>query len=266
MGMLNMAPRGIQRYLSILLTKRALNQVSHVVAVGEGWRSSFVKRWNFSPDKMTVVENGSEIVNMVDRDRLRAFSTSVSSEVLTVVYVGAFEPWHGLPILVDAVASAISKGIALRLILIGAGSQDVVIKQMIIDLGIKDHVVFAGQLSPREFAPYLASADIGVSPYCGRAEYSGLKLLDYKSAGLAVIASGENGQPAVLKHGVTGWVIPPCNKDALCDAIVHLSANPDLRRRIGKQARLDAEMYHSWKHTAEQLEQLFNKVIMTSSV
>lgn len=259
---LGMSPHGIQRLLSITLVKQASKWVSHVVATGEGWRQKYIERWNVSRESVTVIENGSEIVNLLSRDRLRAFSPFVSPNISTIIYVGAFEPWHGLSVLIGAVSDAISKGIALRLVLVGTGSQDIVIKQMVHDLGIRDHVVFTGSLSPVEFAPYLSNADIGVSPYCGRVEYSGLKLLDYKSAGLAVIASGKDGQPAVINHGSTGWVVPPCDKDALCEAIVMLSTDVNLRRRIGRQARLDSEKHHSWKFTAEQLEKLFMELVM----
>ena len=59
------------------------------------------------------------------------------------------------------------------------------IELLVHELGIEEWVVFTGHLSAHQFASHLAGADIGVSPYCGRVEYSGLKLLDYKSAGLA---------------------------------------------------------------------------------
>ena len=65
--------------------------------------------------------------------------------------------------------------------------------------------------------------------------------------------------------GSSGWVVPPCDKDALCDAIVRLANDANLRRRIGRQARADAEIHHGWKYTAEQLEQLFMKIGFESS-
>ncbi len=260
-----MMPRGIQLRLSIFLVKRQTRWVSHVVATGEGWRQRFIERWGVSPESVTVIENGSEIVDLLVRDNLRAFSPIASSNIPTIIYVGAFEPWHGITVLVKAAADVISKGDPLKLILIGSGSCEGVIRQMVIDLNLQDQISFTGSLSSHEIADYLAKADIGVSPYCGRVEYSGLKLLDYKSAGLAVIASGEGDQPTVLKHGSTGWIVPPCDEIALSDAIVQLSKKVDLRREIGRRARIEAESHHSWMYTAKQLEQLFLQLIAKSS-
>jgi alpha-maltose-1-phosphate synthase len=255
--MLGMKPQGLQRQLSINLMNRVSKKASHVVATGEGWRQRFIERWGVSPDKVTVIENGSIILNLVNKDQLRAYSIPDPSEAITIIYVGAFEPWHGLTVLVQAVAEAIHKGVLLKLILVGSGTCVHTIEQMIHELRIEDQVVLPGYLSPQQFATYLAGADIGVSPYCGRVEYSGLKLLDYKAAGLAVIASGENGQPAVLAHDSTGWIVPPCDENALREAIVQLATNAGLRQKIGRQARVEAESIHSWRHTAKQLEELF---------
>jgi len=116
-------------------------------------------------------------------------------------------------------------------------------------------------LTAEQYAPYLAKSDIGVSPYCGWKEYSGLKLFDYKAAGLACIASGENGQPATLEHGETGWIVPPCDEDRLTQALVLLASQTELRRRLGQAARKDAEASHAWEHTVNKLETLFDHLI-----
>ena len=35
----------------------------------------------------------------------------------------------------------------------------------------------------------------------------------------------------------------------------------DLRREMGQQARVEAEQYHSWQYTAEQIERVFDRVL-----
>ena len=261
MEMLGIAPQGLQRKLSILLMKRALLRASHLVATGEGWRQCMLERWRLKPDKVSVIENGSEIVDLLSRDQLRSFAPPVDIlDGTKILYMGAFEPWHGIPVLLRAIAKAISKGADVRLVLVGSGSQQGTIEKLIKELEIGNHVILTGQLAPQQFALHLAKADIGVSPYCGRVEYSGLKLLDYKAAGLATIASGEKGQPTVIEHGRTGWIVPPCDEDALCQAIIQLVNNVELRREIGRRARIDAENCHSWRHTADQLVELFSRV------
>jgi glycosyltransferase involved in cell wall biosynthesis len=153
----------------------------------------------------------------------------------------------------------------MRLLLIGAGRGLLEAQELTVELSLAGDVVFAGHLSDQAYAPLLAQADIGLAPYCNWPEYSGLKILDYKAAGLASIVSGRDGQPATIDHGRTGWIVPPCDEDALADAMFRLVTDPALRREMGQTARLDAEALHSWAHTVGRIEQLLTQTLVAAS-
>jgi glycosyltransferase involved in cell wall biosynthesis len=258
---LGVAPKGLQRWLSVTLMNRMIRQVTHVVTTGDGWRKRFLEQWDIGPEKVTTIENGSEVVDLLTREQLRSFrNSSVNQGPLRLVFIGNLDPWQGLPILIEALALTNQQGVEAHLLIIGAGPQKTALENIICSLDIKELVTFAGRKPPDEMAQLLIDADIAISPYCGRAEFSGLKLLDYKAAGLPTIASGQNGQPAILEQGRTGWIVPPCDAEALSQAIVQLATQPELRQKMGQTARLEAEQHHSWRHTAQQLEKLFNSV------
>jgi glycosyltransferase involved in cell wall biosynthesis len=258
----NAAPHGIQRRLSVALMRRYLKSATHLVATGEGWKVNCIEKWGIATDKVSTVENGTELVQLLERGQLRAFQPySDPDEPVTLAYLGGFYAWHGVEVLLHAFSRAISQGCDLKLILIGSGAGEEEARQLASQLGIADRVSFKGQLTTAEFAPFLAQADIGLSPYCGWAEFSGLKIFDYKAAGLPTIASGKDGQPRTLQHGQTGWIVPPCDEDALTGAILYLCSNLEVRRRLGQHARLEAEQIHGWDHTARQLEQIFHEAL-----
>jgi glycosyltransferase involved in cell wall biosynthesis len=259
---LGIAPKGLQRWLSVLLMKHAVKRAAHVVATGEGWRQRFLERWQVDPERVSVVENGSDMVERLSQRTLRAFQPAgASGETATIIYVGAFEPWHGVDILVEAFGRVVVRGIPARLLLVGDGSGYQSIRERVRDDNLEALVTFTGHLPPDQLAKRLSQADIAVSPYCGRVEFSGLKLLDYKAAGLPTVASGNDGQPAVIEHGRTGWIVPPCDVEALATGIALLCTEPELRRQLGQRARLEAEKCHSWRHTAQQLEGIFERVV-----
>jgi glycosyltransferase involved in cell wall biosynthesis len=256
----NLVPKGVQLQISKLLMKSNLKAASHLVASGEGWRKNCVEKWGIDADRITTVENGTELVCLLKREQLKSFQ-SESGSPLKIVYLGGFYPWHGVSILLSAFATAKGNGVKAELVLIGSGVGESEARQRVDSLGIADAVKFTGQLAISEYGPLLASADIGVSPYCGWAEFSGLKLFDYKAAGLAIIASGKDGNPVTLKQGITGWIVPPCDQEALAEAICTLYFDPSLRINMGRQSRLEAEKLHSWEYTAKQLEQVFKKAL-----
>ena len=258
---LGMEPKGAQRKISIFLMDKAIKMSSHIIATGEGWKKALIERWGTASDQVSVVENGSEMVHLLQRDQLRCFHEgNKQDETVNLVYVGGFEPWHGLTILIQAFSSIVEQGLPAHLNLVGSGTLWDELQAQVHDLRIEASVSFLGHKPMEQVAKILSQADIGMSPYCGREEYSGLKLLDYKAAGLATIASGARGQPAVIEHGRTGLIVTPCSNEELFDAIVQLCTNCELRKQMGRQARIEAEELHSWSQTVTELEKIFNQL------
>ncbi len=258
-----MAPTGLQRRLSLWLMRRAMHRASHVIASGEGWRRNFIARWDYDPVRVTTVENGTELVGMLARTQLRHFQEDAPPrDEVTLVYVGGFYAWHGLPVLLPALARALAGGLPARLLLIGAGDGLAGAQERVQALGLATAVTFLGHMTPDVYAPILAQADVGVSPYCGWPEFSGLKILDYKAAGLPTLASGQDGMPPTLGHEQTGLIVPPCDEDALYHALLRLGSDAGLRRRMGQQARREAETMHGWEHTAQRIAEILEKTTL----
>lgn len=253
-------PQGAQKWIALRLMDWTTQQAAHIVTTGDGWRTRFLERWPVAPTKVSTVENGSALVSLLRRAQLRAFTEPGQPAEIRLVYAGGFEPWHGIGVLLQAVAQARQQGAPISLTLLGAGPAQDAIGRQIAALQLQQTVTLAGFVDIHTLGAYLAEADIGLCPYCGRVEYSGLKLLDYKAAGLATIASGAREQPAVLRHGVTGLIVPPCEEAPLAQAIVDLSFNHEWRRTMGRRARLEAEVRHQWRHTAQRLDTIFQQV------
>lgn len=255
------APAGLQRSLSLAVTGWAVRQAAHVIVSGDGWRREFGRRWGTAEASMTTVENGTVVVQMLQREQLRSFGDAPPPAEPVFVYLGGFYPWQGVSLLLRAFARAQQQGMRARLQLIGAGAGLAEAQQLAAELNLDDAVCFSGRLSPAQYAPLLADADVGLAPYCGWPEFSGLKTFDYKAAGLPTISSGQDGMPATLADGRTALIIPPCDEAALTQAMMQLAAQPEQRRQMGQAARLEAENEHTWAHTAERLAQIFEHVL-----
>ncbi len=259
----NIAPQGIQRWLAKKIYQITLRQSAIIIATGEGWRDMLIKNWMIPAQQVHVIENGSVMVDFLKRTQLKPFNSPLSkkTDALEIVFLGGFYAWHGTDLLIEAFTRCLCIKPDIHLNLIGAGVGLNETKKHVAALHLDHKISFTGQLSYQEYAPILIEADIAVSPVCGRKEFSCLKLFDYKAAGLAIISSGENGQPATLIHNKTGWIVPPCNVDKLEQALLLLIGNPDLRRSLGYQARLDAEQFNAWRHTAEHVESLLMQIL-----
>lgn len=254
-------PAGLQLTISKSLFRYNLEHAKLLIASGQGWKNNLINKWHIPPEKISVVENGTILINLLRREDLTNFQPNKLDSEVRIAYLGSFYPWHGTKIAINAFHELLKQGVKACLIMIGAGSDLEENKRYVDHLGLQDKVIFTGALPPEEYAKILANCEIGLSPYCGWIEYSGLKLFDYKAAGLAIIASGENGQPETIIHNKTGLIIPPCDEKALFEAMKFLAQNREFTSRLGQQARLEAESKHSWKHTAEKIISVINQVV-----
>ncbi len=92
--------------------------------------------------------------------------------------------------------------------------------------------------------------------------YEGMPLvvLEAMSAGAPVIASRVSGIPEVVEDGVSGWLVPPEDPEALASVLIAATADPDERRRRGEAGRerlrtryAPAAVAALWEAAAEKL-------------
>jgi glycosyltransferase involved in cell wall biosynthesis len=166
--------------------------------------------------------------------------------------------------LLDAFARVWAANPDARLVLVGDGSRRQAMMQRAADLGLGHAVRFTGLVAHTEVPRLLAAADIAVVPYPPLATdlwLSPLKLYEYMASGKAVIVSALGQLLEVVQDGRNGLSVPPGDASAMAAALRRLIDDPDLRARLGRQAREDAVRKHSWEHYLARLERLFLAVL-----
>lgn len=90
--------------------------------------------------------------------------------------------------------------------------------------------------------PTISRFDIGLYPLPDEEWVygkSGLKAIQYMAMGIPTIATAIGTNFRVMEDGVSGFLVK--NEDEWVERIVSLANNPDLRRRVGEQARRQVE-------------------------
>jgi glycosyltransferase involved in cell wall biosynthesis len=107
------------------------------------------------------------------------------------------------------------------------------LKKMAIDLGIIEKARFLGLRD--DIPQLLAASDISVLP--SHEEGFSNVILESMAAGLPVVATKVGGNSEAVIDGVTGWLVPPKNPDAMAEKIVDLLQDPQKARSWGEQGR-----------------------------
>ncbi|MDQ1082190.1 MULTISPECIES: glycosyltransferase family 4 protein [Microbacterium] len=184
--------------------------------------------------------------NGVDTDRIRPpFRRRAADAAPTVGFVGTLKPWHGVDVLVDAVAELTRRGRRARLLVVGDGPERAGLERRAGALGVETE--FTGAVAPEQIPDMLARMDIGAAPYRAHDDYfSPLKVYEYLAAGVPVVGSEVGQVPALVRHGRTGLITRPGDVDSLADALQTLIDDPAMHRRLADQARQQAVSEHGW--------------------
>jgi glycosyltransferase involved in cell wall biosynthesis len=105
----------------------------------------------------------------------------------------------------------------------------------------------------------LAALDIFVLP--SLSESLPNALLEAMSAGRPVIASAVGGCNELVVHEKTGMLVPPQDPEALARQIVQLLEEPELRERLGRAARKQAEAEFDITKAVKRLETIYDELL-----
>lgn len=170
---------------------------------------------------------------------------------VVAVFSGAFRAWHGAIHLVDAIRRLRARGrLDITAVFIGDGPELPRVREAAAGL---DGITLIGAVPHADVPAILAAADIGVAPFDVAAHpslghefhWSPLKIFEYMSSGLPVVAPRIERLANIVSDGKEGVLYDAANPDALANALEQL-ASASTRKPMGEAARARAVAEFSW--------------------
>ncbi len=247
----------LQRKASAQVTRRTLVAATGIVCVAPQIKQRLCDTLHLPPDKIAVIPNGADVELFAHAHDAAAVREKYQLEVRpTIIFVGSFQPWHGVDLLLDSFFQVTRALPNAQLLMVGDGLGRAAAVEQVRTAGMNERVHFLGQRNNLEVSELLAVSDVAVAPFPYRKSDivgSPLKLFEYMAAGRAIVATTAPLHD-VIEHNVTGLRVAPADSNALCNAIVDLLESPRLRERLGSKARQVALERYSWNCTIQQLE------------
>jgi len=170
---------------------------------------------------------------------------------LTVMTLGRMSKGtlhKGYDRLIDAFAR-VPRDVKARLVLAGDGERRPALEAQAQKRGLTDRVLFTGRVHEDDMPAMYCGCDVfslvtDMGP--GRGEGIPLTPLEAAACGKPILVGNQDGSREAAEDGVSGFVLDPFDFDAIADRIVRLARDPDLRARMGKEARARVEREHSY--------------------
>lgn len=198
-----------------------------------------------------------------DTGRLRARFQLGHAPLLATV--ARLVPHKGQDYGIRALAALARELPTLRYLIVGTGPDEARLRALASELGVADHVVFAGPLSDADVAEAYATATVylGVSRADGpvNVEGFGISFVEAGASGTPSVAGDSGGVRAAVRDGETGLLVPPTDLAAIAAAVRALLADPARRERMGRAARRAVESYYNWDRVARETRELADAVL-----
>lgn len=243
---------GSQR-LAIRIHREVTSHARLVVAV-----STTIKRYliedGIPEERVVLISNGidSRLFHPnVDGESIRT-AYGIPPDSVVIVFVGSFQPYHRVDLLLHALAQISPFEVPIRVLLVGGDKRSEESKALVTSLGLADQVIFTGRVPYDQVPIHIAAGDIATIP-ASNIYGNPMKIYEYMALGRAVIAPRQETITELAVHGENAWLFAPDDVAELAHALRTLITDPALRARLGARAAVTAQE-HTWDRRAETLE------------
>jgi phosphatidyl-myo-inositol dimannoside synthase len=172
---------------------------------------------------------------------------------IVLLSVGRHQRRKGHDHAIEAVAALCNELPNLRYVITGDGIERDRLEALVTRLGLRERVIFVGEVTHEELPSYYAACDIFLHPNRiddGDIEGFGIVFLEAAASGKAVIGGRTGGVPEAVEDGVTGILVSGTDVFELAAAIRKLISSSELRLRMGAEGRARVLRGFTWPQAA----------------
>jgi D-inositol-3-phosphate glycosyltransferase len=235
-------------------------------------RRQMLDLYGADPSRISVIPCGADLGLFRPLPKAEArHELGLPADRHLILFVGRIDPLKGIDTLLKAIALILKESPAwhgrLGVVIVGGQVEDNPrnmsremqnLHALRESLGIEETVTFLGSQSQEALPYFYSAADVVVMP--SHYESFGMVALESMASGTPVIASNVGGLSYIVRHGKTGYLVPPRSPKVLAGRIRTLLDDPFRRRRMGAQGVQAAQRY-SWTAVSDQIESLYADLI-----
>jgi len=180
-----------------------------------------------------------------------------------VGYVGTFQEWHGIAELIEAAKRLVAKRPEMKFVMIGPYYKQT--QASVASSGLGASFIFTGPIAYELVPNFMNACDVLVAPYnpdkITSSEQvrkhglgSPLKVFEYMAVGKPAVTTNVKPISDPVEDGVTGFLIPPGDAEALESTISRIIDDKNLAKAVGEAARRSVLERFSWGLVATQLD------------
>jgi phosphatidylinositol alpha-1,6-mannosyltransferase len=181
--------------------------------------------------------------------------------------VSRLTPRKGHDIVLKALPGVLKKFPDTIYLIVGGGATEKKLKELTMQLGLQDKVLFLGEIDFDKTDEYYSICDIFIMvnreiPEEGDVEGFGLVFLEANAYGKPVIGGRSGGAKDAIEDEMTGILINnPLDEHEVAQAILRLLSNEEEAQMMGRKGQKRVGDYFSWEKQKDKVIQLNKKIL-----
>ena len=240
--------------LVIKLDRVTTRWCRRIIAVSEHTADVIVRVEGIARQKIVVIPNGVDLERFAPRDLgVARAHLDVPRDAFVVASIGRLSQEKGHRYLLEALATARKDIPSIVCLIAGDGPLRNRLETQVRALGLEMVCRFLGDVPNIEAV--FAAADVAVLP----SVFEGMPnaALEAMAMGCPVIATAVGGSKEVVRHGETGFLVPPGHPAALSSALANIAASAERRGRMRDRSREIAVACHGIDRMIRSVERLY---------
>ena len=202
--------------------------------------------FGFSPERIVKFPWGTNLKHFSPNGRKKARKQlGWKADDFVFLSLRAWEPIYDVKTIVKAFIQAARQEPALRLELMGGGSQQNELRQLVNGSGQMDRVHFGGRVGFGTLPTYYRAADVYSS--ASMTDGSSVSLLESLACGTPALLSSIPGNLEWVEEGKNGWFFPVGDVDACAETMLAAYENKGQLLEMRKRSREIAEERADWE-------------------
>jgi len=253
-------------YLNIFirkwLEKSILKKSDEVIVLSRFTQKKLWFTHKIPPQKVSLIPGGVDLERFQpvdDKIEIRR-RLNIHSDRVILLTVRNLVPRMGLENLILAMQKAVKIAPDIYMVLGGEGPLKNDLIELAKDLGLENHIKFAGFIAEEGLADYYRMADLFVLP-TRELEGFGLVTLEALACGVPVLGTPVGGTQEILGKLDPGFIFKDTSADAMAALIIKnhqiIKESPEEWSDLSRSCRKFVEDHYSWEKNVDSLEKIF---------
>ncbi|NOR79718.1 MAG: glycosyltransferase, exosortase A system-associated [Methyloprofundus sp.] len=247
------------------LETRVFKQANAITTICEGLRKDISQR-GVTDNKITVIPNAVDVekFSFGQPADLELKQKLGLKDKIVLGFIGSFYAYEGIPLILEALPEILKQQPAVRVLLVGGGPQEQVIKDAVKQLKLEPYVIFTGRVPHEQVQDYYNQVDFFIYPRLSMRLtnlVTPLKPLEAMAQGRLVIASDVGGHKELIKDHENGMLFKANDVSSLAACTLDLLGRSQEWDKMRQAGRLYVEQERNWPKSVGNYQKVYSQLL-----